>query len=63
MPTVSAAERQWWLEERQRRITEEGAIRRIECPFCHARPGEDCHSPSWYSGPFHAGRRKLAGVR
>jgi hypothetical protein len=49
--------------ERQRRITEDGKIRRVECPHCMARVGEACRTPWWYETRFHVGRKKPAGVR
>ena len=60
MPTtVNGTDR--WLTERRNRIKLEGAIRRLQCPFCGAQVGESCHSRiSWYETSFHADRRKAA---
>ena len=53
-------------ERRERRITEiqaEGRLRRTSCPRCGARPGEPCHSPSWYRYDHgHKERRQAAGL-
>ena len=49
-----------WTSERRNRIKLDGAIRRIECPFCGALVGEDCRSKAWYAGDFHQARRMAA---
>lgn len=44
---------------RYERVLLEGAIRLVECPRCHALPGQDCHTDRWYTSNFHAARIKV----
>lgn len=61
--TITQEEREHWRQQRIKTIREDGAVRRHPCPTCPAEVGEDCFSPSFYTGQFHVARKKLAGLR
>jgi len=51
-----------WRSERAATMRIDGAIRRVECPHCHAGIGEDCRTPSWWPTAFHVARKRAAGL-
>jgi hypothetical protein len=59
---LEVGSREWWQERRRETILMAGHYRRVPCPKCGAQIGEDCHSPAWHVGNFHAARRKLADM-
>jgi len=63
--THTSAELAEFEKLRRDRIIEDGRVRAVPCPhpMCLAEVGQDCHSASWYTGSFHAARKRLAGVR
>lgn len=61
-PDSEAEEAEFYRQKRIRDIAEWGVTRRVPCPVCGAKVGEDCHSePGWYPNPNgHAVRRRNA---